>query len=137
PAAAVRDIEFMLAGGGMLRREPIAVSQHSYRRDTERAILSLERLLPYLLEEQAALERIAQRLERFDARQNLHRGNLGNRVMGLTTLDDPTTAGAAGVPSTLYAAWVRDNKHKVLETLRQLDETLASRWPAPWIAAQQ
>lgn len=130
-AAAARDVEALLRAATIHRLEPLAMSQLYYSRHVEGALQAVERLLPQFAHEEATLQRMQQHLETIDMLESLRLAAIGDRVLGLTTLDDPSTAGAGRVPPRLYSAWVRDSKHKLLETLKDLDRRFSGPWPAP------
>ncbi len=126
-----RDIEAMLQVANNAVDEPIYVTQLSYCHQLEQVTMALERLLPFVDSSSPRLLAIQQELERVDCRRALELSAIGNRVMGLTTLTDPSTTGADYVPPALYQAWVDDNAPSLLRTTRQIDAKIAGDWPMP------
>src|SRR5690606_20908833 len=100
-------------------------------------LLTLERLLPYLANDEQRLARLQRFLEGIDSHESMKLALIGDRIIGLTTFDNPATTGATRVPSGLYSAYVGDNKHKLLETIKELEECVAGPWPQPLLKARQ
>lgn len=133
----LRDIYAMLLTASIHVDEPIEVTQLSYNSRLRRFALALERLLPVCDRNSPMLSTIQSELARVDTRRGMALSAIGDRVMGLTTFADPSTAGAKRVPSVVYRAWVDDDALSLLLTMREVDARIAGDWPVPLMLADR
>jgi hypothetical protein len=68
--------------------------------------------------------------------EGLHRGLLGERVVGLIAFEDPTTLGATGVKGVTWRVWGQDDQVRYLNVMRRLTAASELPWPEAVAAAR-